>query len=168
MARVKSEPVIAYVAMGSNLGDRQGTIIEAVRRLARYDGVKVLAVSNLVENPAVGGPAGQGPFLNGAMKVETTLGPRELLGKLLEVERGLGRVRKEKWGPRRIDLDLVLYGGMVIEEEGLVVPHPGMGEREFVLAPLAEIGAEARHPKTGKTVGEMLVALRGLTPPATA
>lgn len=161
MTGVKSEPVIAFVALGSNLGDRQGTILEAVRRLGRYPGVELLAVSDLVENEAVGGPAGSPPFLNGVAKVRTTLPARALLAALLEVERGLGRVRKERWGPRVIDLDLILYGDEVIADEGLVVPHPRMAERRFVLAPLAEIAAEVVHPVTGLTIREMLAELGG-------
>ncbi|HZZ42610.1 MAG TPA: 2-amino-4-hydroxy-6-hydroxymethyldihydropteridine diphosphokinase [Tepidisphaeraceae bacterium] len=148
--------VVAYVALGSNLGDRQGTILEAVRRLRRYPGVEILQVSDLVENEAVGGPEGSPMFLNGVVGVRTTLSARELLEKLLEVERSLGRRREVLWGPRKIDMDLVLYGDLVIEEEGLVVPHPRMGERRFVLGPLGEIAGDVVHPGTGTTIGEML------------
>lgn len=128
----------AYIGIGSNLGDRRGYIERAVRLLNKTDRVRVDKVSSLYETNPVGGPT-QGKYLNGAIKIETDLSCRELLERLLEVEGILGRTRKEKDGPRTIDLDILTFGDMRIEEEGLVVPHPRIGEREFVKMPLKEI-----------------------------
>jgi 2-amino-4-hydroxy-6-hydroxymethyldihydropteridine diphosphokinase len=113
-------------------------------------------VSTFMENPAVGGPAGAPPFLNAAAEVVTSLPPDMLLARLLEIEQELGRVRREKWGPRPIDLDLLLYGDHVLDIPGLTVPHPLMHQRRFVLAPLAEIAPEALHPVFQWTIEELL------------
>ncbi len=127
------------------------------------------AISSLVETPALtlpGAPA-QPNYLNGAIVVETNLPPRDLLDTLLRVERALGRDRSsgERWAPRTIDLDLLLYGDAVIDEDGLVVPHPRMHERDFVLGPLAEVAADAIHPTMKSTVRELWDRLRGeITP----
>jgi len=123
----------AYVGVGANLGDREATIRAA---LAALPGV--VGVSRLRETDPVG-VVDQPPFLNGAAALETDFSPRELLGALLAVERELGRERRERWGPRTIDLDLLLYGDETIDEPGLAVPHPRMHERRFVLEPLAEL-----------------------------
>jgi 2-amino-4-hydroxy-6-hydroxymethyldihydropteridine diphosphokinase len=151
--------VTAYIALGANLGDRRGNIEAALARLGEEAGVRVRKVSMLMENPAVGGPAGSPAFLNAVAEVETSLSAAELLDVLLEVEKGLGRVREEKWGPRVIDLDLVLYGDEVIEGPGLTVPHPLMHERRFVLGPLAEIAPGVVHPTSGRRVRELLAEL---------
>ena len=161
-------PVTAYVALGANLGDRAGNIRAAVDGLTRTPGVRVTKVSGLFENPAVGGPAGSPPFLNAAAAVETSLPARALMERLLAIEAELGRERREQWGPRSIDLDLLLYGDEVVDSARLVVPHPRMAEREFVLAPLAEIAPDAVHPASGLTAAEMLDALRGRGPGRTS
>jgi len=153
--------VKAYVALGSNLGERRANLDAAVERLAAAPEVRVLARSSWRETAPVGGPPGQPDYLNGVVEVETSLAPRELLSRIKEIEQELGRVRAERWGPRAIDCDLVLYGGAVVDEPGLTVPHPRMRERRFVLSPLAEVAPEARDPVTGLTAGELLARLDG-------
>ena len=131
----------AYVGLGANLGEREATIRRAVELLAETPGVAVVAVSTLRETDPVG-YADQPRFLNGVAALETTLAPRALLERLLAVERELGRVRGEgpRFGPRTIDLDLLLYDGQAIDEQGLTVPHPRLAERPFFLGLLREIG----------------------------
>jgi 3-oxoacyl-[acyl-carrier protein] reductase len=148
--------VTAYLALGSNLGDRRANLQEALRLLAERPGVVVTRVSSFFETAPVGGPPGQGNYLNAAAEVQTDLPPRQLLDWLLDVERRLGRVRQERYGPRTVDLDLLLYGDQVLDEPGLLVPHPRLHERRFVLEPLAEIAPRAVHPRFRSTVRELL------------
>ena len=151
--------VRAYIGLGSNLADREGTIEEAVGLLRAEPGIEVVSVSSLRETEPWGRVA-QPAFLNGAVALETTLEPRALLGVLLDVERRLGRVRDERWGPRTIDLDLLLYGDVVLDEPGLTVPHPLLHERAFVLEPLQELDPELAVPGRG-SVADLLAALAG-------
>jgi len=162
--RYDASPVLhtAYIALGSNLGDRQQTILAALDCLNQSNGIRVTKVSSLLENPAVGGPVDSPAFLNAAAEIETELEPLALLGQLLKIERSLGRHRREKWGPRSIDLDLLLYGSLIIQVEGLIVPHPLMHQRRFVLEPLAEIAAEVVPPGLAKTIGGLLRELGGM------
>ena len=150
----------AYVALGANLGDRRGNILAALGRLRAIGGVRVTKVSSLLENPAIGGPADSPAFLNAAAEIETTLPARRLLDELLDIERQLGRERREKWGPRVIDLDLLLYGDEVVDERELHVPHPLMHERLFVLQPLAEIAPQVVHPILQQTIRALRDAKR--------
>jgi 2-amino-4-hydroxy-6-hydroxymethyldihydropteridine diphosphokinase len=147
----------AYVGLGANLGNRRGTLQQAVSLLAAVDGVDVLAVSELRETDPVG-VVDQPRFLNGAAALETTLSARELLDTLLAIERSLGRERVERWGPRTVDLDLLLYGTEIVDDPGLRVPHPRLHERRFALEPLAELDPELVIPGRGG-VSEVLAAL---------
>lgn len=149
----------AFIGVGSNQGDRKARCDEAVKRLGNVPGVAVDGVSSWYETAPVG-PVSQGDFINGAVRVVTTLSPRELLQACLEVERVMGRVRTVRWGPRSIDLDVLLYGDRVIDEPGLCVPHPEMTRRPFVLEPLAEIAPELLVPGDGHRVDELAVGLR--------
>jgi 2-amino-4-hydroxy-6-hydroxymethyldihydropteridine diphosphokinase len=147
----------AYVGLGANLGPREVTLLRAVDLLAAAEGVEVVAVSQLRETEPVGG-VDQPPYLNGVVAIETSLEPGELLDLLLETERSLGRVRDERWGPRTVDLDLLVYGERVIDEPGLHVPHPRLGERRFALEPLADLDPALEIPGLGQ-VSATLAAL---------
>jgi 2-amino-4-hydroxy-6-hydroxymethyldihydropteridine diphosphokinase len=151
------------LGLGANLGDRRRNLLEAVRLLSEEQGVRWLRLSAIRETAPAGGPP-QGPYLNAAGELLTTLEPLALLELLARVEARLGRVRGERWGPRPIDLDLLLYGDLVIELPALIVPHPRLCERAFVLEPLAEIAPARRHPVMGKTLLELWDASRRAAP----
>jgi len=150
-----SRAVTAYIGLGSNLGERRELIRRAVEALDAVEGVTVVGQSELYETEPVGGPQ-QPRFLNGVVKVECVMGARELMGELIQIEERLGRKRKGRNLPRPIDLDLLLWGDTVIDEEGLTVPHARMHERWFVLKPLADVAPDARHPVLGLTTRELL------------
>ena len=140
----------AYIGIGANLGNRYETVARALELLARRPGVEVLQVSTLRETEPVG-YADQPRFLNGAAAVETELDPRALLDELLAVESELGRTRDgPRFGPRTIDLDLLIYGDREVSEPGLTVPHPRLDERAFALEPLAELDPELEIPGRGR------------------
>ena len=148
----------AYVGLGANLGDREATIRRAVALLEATRGIRVTAVSTLRETEPWG-PVEQPPFLNGAVEVETELEPRALLDVLLDVERRLGRTREgERFGPRTIDLDLLVVDGVTCAEPGLMLPHPRLHERRFALEPLAELAPDLLVPGRG-SVAQLLASL---------
>ena len=148
----------AYIGLGSNLGDRKATLSRALELLAAEPGIEVTKVSVFRETAPVG-LLDQPRFLNAAARIQTELAPRELLDRLLAVERALGRTRTgTRFGPRTIDLDLLLYGDSMLSEPGLTVPHPRLRERVFVLEPLAELDPGLVIPGLGD-VNSLLAAL---------
>jgi 2-amino-4-hydroxy-6-hydroxymethyldihydropteridine diphosphokinase len=144
------------IGCGSNLGDRRQQLDRAVELLRSMPGVTFRAVSRFRETRPVGGPVGQPTFLNGACLVETDLEAQEVLAMLMAVENTLHRDRRERWGARTIDLDLLLYDELVVETDALTLPHPRMATRRFVLEPSAEIAADLPFPGGGCSVGDLL------------
>jgi 2-amino-4-hydroxy-6-hydroxymethyldihydropteridine diphosphokinase len=153
--------VWACIALGSNLGDRRDNLERALAELAGA-GIQLGRRSPFYETAAMGGPAGQPPYLNGVVEVWTTLPADDLLAVLLAIEERLGRVRTVRDGPRTLDLDLLLYGDLVRDDPHLTLPHPRLHERLFVLEPLAQIAPGAVHPRLGKTVSQLRGELLGV------
>ena len=152
--------VDAYVALGSNLGDREVHLAAAIESLGSHPGIRVEAVSTLYETAPVGPPP-QGPYLNAVVRLRAQLAPRVLLARLLEIEVAAGRVRRgQRWGARSLDLDLLFYGSLTLDEPGLCVPHPRLHERAFVLEPLRELAPRLVHPLLGQTVEELARRVR--------
>jgi 2-amino-4-hydroxy-6-hydroxymethyldihydropteridine diphosphokinase len=148
----------AYIGLGSNLGPRRKTLRRALAALDERADARVRRVSRFIETDPVGGPP-QGRFLNAAAELETDLPPGGLLAVLQQVEEQFGRERGTRWGPRTLDLDILLYDDAVVDEPDLKIPHPLMQERRFVLEPLCQIAPELVHPVLNKTVADLLSAL---------
>jgi len=146
------------IGIGSNLGDREKQLQEALDRLSGLDAIDVVKMSSFyMTRPQ--GRTDQNWFLNAAVLLQTNIEASELLDILLAIEQGMGRVRKDKWGPRVIDLDILFYGQEVIDEENLRVPHPYLHQRRFVLIPLRDVAPDWTHPVSGLTPAEMLAGL---------
>lgn len=150
-----------YVALGSNLGDRAAMLEAAEREIEKLPGVRILRRSKVHHTAALlppGDPTPQPEYLNAVLELVSELSAPELLAALKDIERRLGRDSAGKWAPRLIDLDLLLYGDVVLDEPGLVLPHPGMASRTFVLEPLAELAPQLRHPVLGQSIAALLAA----------
>ena len=152
--------VNAYIAIGSNLGSRQDAIRTALARLSEVPGTMVTAVATFRETEPVDAPPGSGRFINSAIAIETSLSATDLLLRLIQIEREMGRFRAEEGevrnAPRVLDLDLLMYADLTLSQPDLTLPHPRMHERRFVLEPLAEIAPHAIHPITGKSIQTLL------------
>ena len=153
----------AFIGLGSNLGERETLIRLALDDLARLPETQLVRASSLYDTEPVG-EVDQPNFLNAVAQIETGLPPQRLLWNLRLIEKRLGRVRTQRWGPRTMDLDLLLYGDELIEEPGLVVPHPELTRRSFVLVPLVELEPMLVHPATGHTLVHHLSLLHTRPP----
>ena len=152
------EASVCVVGLGSNVGDRRGTLAAGRLRIAALGHVR--AASSLWESDPVGGPP-QGRFLNAALSLEVRLAPEALLDQLLEIEQSLGRARRERWGPRTLDLDILWWGATRIQLPKLTIPHPRLAERTFALRPLLEVEPDAVDPASGLPYRTLLDALEG-------
>jgi 2-amino-4-hydroxy-6-hydroxymethyldihydropteridine diphosphokinase len=153
-----TQPVRVAIALGSNLGDRRAHLAAAVEALTAD--LDDLIVSTAIETDPVDVPDPQPPYLNAAIVGSTTLAPEALLERLLAIERANGRTRPSPRAPRTLDLDLILYGDVVLDTPTLTIPHPHFRQRGFVLDPLAEVAADMRDPVTGSTIGELRLELK--------
>jgi len=150
-----------FIGIGSNEGDRLARMSEAVRLLGETDGVRVAQMAMIFETEPRGGPP-QEPYLNTVLEIETALEPSALLGVCQEIERRLGRrPSAQRWSPRPIDLDLLLYDERIVEEPGLSIPHPRLHERRFVLAPLAQLAPELIHPTLRQPIRALAASIEG-------
>lgn len=148
------------LALGSNLGDRLGNLRKALRML-KLNGIEIVKSSDIFETKPVG-PQDQGRFLNACIIINSNLSPHSLLALLKEIEHKIGRKKREKWGPREIDLDILLYGDKIISEKDLIIPHPEFPERAFVLLPLEQIASGWVHPINGKSIRELKDQLKDM------
>ena len=151
--------VRVFLALGSNLGDRLSYLKSARQALAQLPETTITGASTIYETQAVGGPPGQADYLNAVLALETGLSPLDLLAACQAIEKRLDRVRTEHWGPRTVDIDILLYGSESIDHAQLIVPHPRLHQRRFVLAPLAELAADLIHPTLRLSCRQLLESL---------
>ncbi|MGB3559916.1 MAG: 2-amino-4-hydroxy-6-hydroxymethyldihydropteridine diphosphokinase [Geitlerinemataceae cyanobacterium] len=149
-----TKPAMSAIALGSNLGDSHATLEAAVTTLEGTSGITVKACSNWYKTAPIG--PSQPDYLNGCALLEVQLSPQELLRTLLAIEDKFNRVRQERWGPRTLDLDVLLFGDLILETPDLQIPHPRMNERAFVLVPLTEIAPDWIEPVSGKTIAQLV------------
>ena len=154
-----TEHATACIAFGSNLGDRHANLAGAYAALTSHPAIEPRQRSRLFETAPVGGPGGQGRFLNTVLKVRTSLSPQDLLSHCMTVERQFKRERVIRWDARTLDLDILLYGDQMIDTADLEVPHPRMHQRRFVMVPLADVAADVTHPVLGESIADLLARL---------
>jgi 2-amino-4-hydroxy-6-hydroxymethyldihydropteridine diphosphokinase len=159
MTTTDAAPTRCLIALGSNLGDRLANLRAGVDGIRATDGVTIVAVSPLYETAPVGGPDDQGPYLNAALAADTTLTAPALLARLHEIEASRERQRIEHWGPRTLDLDLLVHGDLLSDDPSVEVPHPRMHQRRFVLVPVVDIAPDTIHPRLGRTMRDLLADL---------
>ena len=147
--------ITAYIGIGSNLGIPEENCKKAIEKLSSTKDIKIISKSSFYHTEPIG-VIQQGWFVNSAIEIETDLSPENLLSSLLNLEFAMGRIKKEKWGPRLIDLDLLLYGDLVLEKKNLTLPHPEIQNRKFVLIPMSEIAGNLIHPILKKTIKALL------------
>jgi 2-amino-4-hydroxy-6-hydroxymethyldihydropteridine diphosphokinase len=147
--------ITAYIGIGSNLGTPEKNCTKAIEKISSTKDIKIISKSSFYRTEPIGGVQ-QGWFVNSAIEIETDLSPENLLSVLLNLELAMGRTRKEKWGPRLIDLDLLFYGNLVLENKSLTLPHPEIQNRKFVLVPMSEIAENLIHPTLKKTIKTLL------------
>ncbi len=152
--KIRRSRHVAYIAYGSNMGDIEKQIDEGIRQIGEDPMCRIRKASEKLTTTPYGGVA-EGNFCNGILEIETLYTPRELLRRLHEIEASQGRERKEHWGSRTLDLDIIFYDDMILDSEDLVIPHPDMQNRDFVVVPMAEIAPYYRHPLLKKTMSEM-------------
>jgi len=152
----------AYLALGSNLGNRMAFLRGGRDALVNNSEIIFVQAASVYETEAVGGPPENPLFLNTVLQIKTSLNPQQLLEVCLAVEDEFGRSRPVRWAPRTLDIDVLFYADQIICEENLIIPHPRLQERFFVLAPLREIAAEFRHPILNKTISELIVGSTGI------
>lgn len=154
-----SSPTDCLIAVGSNLGDRIDHLRAGLAAIAGLDGVEITAVSALYETAPVGGPEQQGPYLNAALRIVTTRNAADLLADLHRIEADRNRVRRIRWGPRTLDLDLLVHGNTIIDTTELHVPHPRQHERRFVLVPVCDVAPDVIHPVLNRRMSDLLADL---------
>ncbi len=146
-----------FLGIGSNVGNRAGFLVAALQKLRETASVKIVKISSVYETEPVG-VKDQDSFLNGVVRVQTSLAVRDFHARVKNIEREVGRLERIRWGPREIDLDILLFGGQVVDEANLKIPHPEMEKRRFVLQPLAEIGPDVVHPVLKRIMKDLLVS----------
>ena len=159
MLTASDTPIRAFIAFGSNLGDRHAHLLAAREELCTASGINCVAASSLYESEPHGGPAGQGLYLNAVIEIATTHNPAALLRLLNKIENQHGRIRRERWSERTLDLDLLFYNDLILQTASLTLPHPRLHERAFVLLPCAEIAPTLLHPLYGRTIWQLCTAI---------